>query len=189
MHLVINDTEWNQCLEETVTHRMPTQLRWTFAIICIFCSPTDVPQLWKTFKDAMSEDFQRTRPTEQAYQVALQEIQNIFKQHGKTCKNFSLPDPVQQTQPYYEQEERLHGKDAYENLNQMQKAIADEILRSVRNKAHNCYYLDGPKGSGKTYLYKTLCHILRGEGRIVLPVAWTGITAKLLTRTDSEFTF
>ncbi|CAF4164137.1 unnamed protein product, partial [Rotaria magnacalcarata] len=38
----------------------------------------------------------------------------------------------------------------------------------------------GPGGTGKTYLYNTLCHLFRGQGVSVLTVAWIGIAANLL---------
>ncbi|UYV81417.1 hypothetical protein LAZ67_20001143 [Cordylochernes scorpioides] len=42
------------------------------------------------------------------------------------------------------------------------------------------FFLDGPGGSGKTFLYKTLLSTIRGNNGIALPVASTGIAAKLL---------
>jgi len=40
--------------------------------------------------------------------------------------------------------------------------------------------LDGPGGTGKTYLFKCLIHKVRSEGKKFLPVASTGIAANLL---------
>ncbi|XP_069588366.1 uncharacterized protein, partial [Ranitomeya imitator] len=45
---------------------------------------------------------------------------------------------------------------------------------------HLAVHLDGPGGSGKTYLYHLLLHQLRGQGDIVSPAATTGIAANLL---------
>jgi hypothetical protein len=45
---------------------------------------------------------------------------------------------------------------------------------------NNCFFLDGPGGSGKTFLYNTLMSVLRGQGKIVISVASTGIAATLL---------
>ena len=42
------------------------------------------------------------------------------------------------------------------------------------------FFLNGPGGTRKTYLYHTLCHKLRSEGKIVLCVASSGIAALLL---------
>lgn len=45
---------------------------------------------------------------------------------------------------------------------------------------NRCFFLDGPGGSGKTYLYNTVYKILVGRHLKVLCVAWTGIAANLL---------
>jgi hypothetical protein len=45
---------------------------------------------------------------------------------------------------------------------------------------NNCFFLDGPGGSGKTFFYNTLMSILRGQSKIIIPVASTGIAATLL---------
>jgi hypothetical protein len=42
------------------------------------------------------------------------------------------------------------------------------------------FYLQGAGGTGKTFLYKALCHYFRGQGKTVLCVASTGIAALLL---------
>ena len=77
-----------------VKHKMPTQLRWHFGIICIFCSPFNIPELWTTFQDALSEDFQKQYTQSEAYNLTLQELENFFKYHGRSCEQFKLPTPV-----------------------------------------------------------------------------------------------
>ncbi|GBM91219.1 hypothetical protein AVEN_211510-1 [Araneus ventricosus] len=42
------------------------------------------------------------------------------------------------------------------------------------------FFLDGPAGTGKTFLYSTLLHTIRGKGHHVTPEASTGIAATLL---------
>ncbi|XP_021967658.1 ATP-dependent DNA helicase pif1-like [Folsomia candida] len=43
-----------------------------------------------------------------------------------------------------------------------------------------CFFIDGPAGSGKTFLYKALISTLRGDNKVVLSIASTGIAANLL---------
>ena len=45
---------------------------------------------------------------------------------------------------------------------------------------NKCFYIDGPGGSGKSYLLNSLITLLNNEDINVLPVAWTGIAANLL---------
>jgi len=115
--------------------------------------------------------------------MALQDLQNIFLQHGKTCEQFGLPPPAgyQYTEVTYNQDEEFReGQEAYNTLNDEQRRIADEVLNAITDNLQHTFFVDCPGGSGKTYLYQTLCHLLRGQGKTVYPVAWTGIAAKLL---------
>ncbi|XP_076549182.1 ATP-dependent DNA helicase Pif1-like [Osmia lignaria lignaria] len=42
------------------------------------------------------------------------------------------------------------------------------------------FFLDGPGGTGKTFLYKALIQYFRNNGHVVVPSAWTGIAALFL---------
>ena len=42
------------------------------------------------------------------------------------------------------------------------------------------FFIDGPGGTGKTFLYEALLHHARGQGHIALATAWSGIAAVLL---------
>ena len=63
-----------------------------------------------------------------------------------------------------------------------QRRISDRIFNPVYNKmADNRFFLiDGPAGSGKTYLYNTITSYLIHKGKIVLQFATTEIVANFL---------
>ena len=42
------------------------------------------------------------------------------------------------------------------------------------------FFIDGPGGTGKTFVYTALLHYVRGQGQIALACAWSGIAAVLL---------
>jgi len=66
-------------------------------------------------------------------------------------------------------------------LNVDQQAAYDCILHRIRNDpTHAHFFLYGPGGTGKTFLYTTICERLRSESKIVLCVASTGIASLLL---------
>ena len=71
-------------------------------------------------------------------------------------------------------------------LNEKQLGIAQKILNKALNvnsieiENSNCFFIDGPGGSGKTFLYQTLWYILKGQGKKICTMAFTGITATLL---------
>jgi hypothetical protein len=53
-------------------------------------------------------------------------------------------------------------------------------METVESKSGMCFFLNGPGGTGKTFVYNTLCYALRAQGKIVLCVASSGIAALLL---------
>ncbi|PIA26326.1 hypothetical protein AQUCO_09500057v1, partial [Aquilegia coerulea] len=56
-----------------------------------------------------------------------------------------------------------------------------EITNSVRNDSGQVFFLSGPAGTGKTFVYNTVADTLRSEGHIVIMVASSGIASLLLT--------
>jgi hypothetical protein len=66
------------------------------------------------------------------------------------------------------------------SLNLRQQTAFEQISTAVTDKTGKTFFLHGPGGTGKTYLYNTLCYHLRSQGMIVLCVASSGIAALLL---------
>lgn len=64
------------------------------------------------------------------------------------------------------------------NLNPPQLLAGNAIIPNENGE--NCFYVDGPGGSGKTFLYKALIQQFNLMDKKVLCVAWTGIAASLL---------
>jgi hypothetical protein len=66
-------------------------------------------------------------------------------------------------------------------LNVDQCSYFQAIIAAITDDPQTAhFYLQGPGGTGKTFLYKTLCYYYRGQGKVVLCVASTGIAALLL---------
>ena len=61
-----------------------------------------------------------------------------------------------------------------------QWAAFDEIARHVEEQLLGIFFVDGPGGCGKTFLYEALLHRVRGQGHIALACAWSGIVVVLL---------
>jgi ATP-dependent DNA helicase PIF1 len=70
--------------------------------------------------------------------------------------------------------------DIYTCLNNGQRAGFDEIIDHVLNKKNQLFFLDGPGGTGKTFLYKALLARVRSEGLIAIATATSGIAASIL---------
>ena len=53
-------------------------------------------------------------------------------------------------------------------------------MQSIINNEGKTFFIDGYGGTGKTYLYETLCHSIQATNNIVLCVASTGLACLLL---------
>ncbi|XP_074271456.1 uncharacterized protein LOC141595391 [Silene latifolia] len=63
------------------------------------------------------------------------------------------------------------------SLNPEQQQVFDTIVEHVRENKPGAFFVDGPGGTGKTYLYNALYAEVRLLGKIVLPTATSGIAA------------
>ena len=81
-----------------------------------------------------------------------------------------------------EQNVRVDQEDlnTYKSLNKEQRAGFDEIMHHVKDRKSQVFFIDGPGGTGKTFLYKALLAKVRSEGLIAIATATSGIAASLL---------
>ena len=74
--------------------------------------------------------------------------------------------------------------DLYDKMNNEQKEVADLIKNMILNKTigltENCVFIDGPGGSGKTFTYRAICHLILSLKKKYSCSAPTGIAATLL---------
>ena len=70
--------------------------------------------------------------------------------------------------------------DIYTSLNDEQRAGFDEIIDHVTNKKSQVFFIDGPGGTGKTFMYKALLARVRSEGLIAIATVTSGIAASIL---------
>ncbi|GBM11546.1 hypothetical protein AVEN_240680-1 [Araneus ventricosus] len=160
-------------------------MRETFAFILCYCNPTNVPSLCDKFKVEMSLGFIRNHTEEPAFNFSLHKINSTLKQRGLFCSSFHLPVPTGDAfeAPLYNKlEEQEDAKRRIASLNKQQLHAFNEITGAIynRNDKSRYFYLDGPGGCGKTYLYSTLLSFVRGKGHVCLAFATTGIAVTLL---------
>jgi hypothetical protein len=186
-----DDATWDHTLMEAAAEKMPRELRQLFANLCILAVPPNVAELFAKYKNDLCEDYSRhighTEHCRDCENFALLEIQEVLRMNGKTCDDFGLPTPhaVRQTtieEFYNARAEKEQSEMMISSLNEEQRKAFESIMTAVENEnePHRCFFLDGPGGSGKTYMYKTLLKTVRGECELALPVASTGIAANLL---------
>jgi hypothetical protein len=84
---------------------------------------------------------------------------------------------IAEQRDYDQNEQSQLADEAIPMLNEEQREAFDKITTAVVERTPKLYFLNGPAGTGKTFVYKTLCYSLRGQGKIVLCVASSGIAA------------
>jgi len=65
-------------------------------------------------------------------------------------------------------------------LNKDQYAIYNAVMLAIENVSE-CFFVDGPGGTGKTFLYNTLLVSVRSCGEIAMAVASSGIATLLIS--------
>jgi hypothetical protein len=202
--LTEDDNEWHQCLEEAKHMAVGRQMRHLFVTILKDCNPSNPRALWDTFWQDICDDLKRhavflnrdEEPSEEEIQdYGLYLIDQLLIQSGKSLQNWdSLPQVVgdwgtllQNLNPLIVEQrdyDILEQGDLAEqhiaNLNPDQHSAFDKITSAITNSTGEIFFLHGPGGTGKTYLYNTLCYHLRSQAKIVLCVASSGIAALLL---------
>jgi hypothetical protein len=130
---------------------------------------------------------------EQVEELALREIDTILQQFGKTLSDYHLPEPslgfdnfigVSQIiatemadDPLALLESWAHG---YQSANAEQKTILDEIRLDIAMGQNTLFFIDGPGGTGKTFVENLLLSWVRSQHDIALAVASSGIASILL---------
>ena len=192
--LVEDDDEWIKAMQEATLWMMPQRLRLLFVRILIHCQPIYPEKLWDQFKDEMSEDFLRTNETNVSHQMAYSCINDLLNREGKSLADFpSMEQSVIVAAPANDNhnepsENSLEiGTTKYNQLNSEQRMIVYKVLYAARNEndnyeGTNCIFVKGQGGSGKTYLYETIYHILNSENIKVSSMAFTGIASILLPK-------
>ncbi|XP_015124346.1 uncharacterized protein LOC107046271 [Diachasma alloeum] len=191
MGLIADDTEWERAMVEGETWMMPLQLRRLFVRILIYCHSNHPDTLWEKFKDAMSQDYQRNCEAHEAELRAYAQIKVFLTEEGSDISRFPNMPQIEEfvanidetVEEELEQNEKI-GRDQYHKLNVKQKQIVDEILKVISSNSagqtNTCFYIDGSGGSGKTFIYTTIYHLLTGTSKSVCTMAFTGIAAILL---------
>ncbi|XP_044005453.1 uncharacterized protein LOC122850360 [Aphidius gifuensis] len=193
--LIEDDTEWERAMTEGEVWMMPRQLRYLFASILVHCQPKEPRELWEKFKDAMSQDYRRNYCDSESISRAYHDINALLCNDRYDLSNFPSMPPLIEFEIHnnnndqnMEEIQPCHleiGQSQYIKLNSKQKEIVDTIIEVVmtedKTKIENtCFYMDGPGGSGKTFVYTTLYHLLKSKGKNICTMSFTGVSAILL---------
>jgi hypothetical protein len=200
--LLTDDGEWRRCLLEASSMQTGAQLRNLFATLLLFCCPTKPELLWNDFRQHICDDLRyrlqctgRQDPQDsEIFDYGLWLIEQLLvktlRKHLEDFPDMPLPsrswddeveNPLIGEQLNYNRDhERTLAEERIVRLNTEQRHAYDQIISSVESQAGHTFFLNGPGGTGKTFVYNTVCNIARSNGWIVLCVASSGIAALLL---------
>ena len=165
--LIEADNSIDDCLNEAEVFQMPSALRRLFATILVYCEPSDVRGLWDRHLEAMSDDFRRSQGCPRVVeQMVLLDIRDMLQSMGKDITLFPLPK-IDETHDYTGGEAREIIEESTievdqdhtslaSSLNPEQRYAYDEILATIDSDDGGVFFVDGPGGTGKTFLYKVL---------------------------------
>ena len=76
--------------------------------------------------------------------------------------------------------ERVDFDSRLPRLNADQRTAFEHITASINGELGKVFFLNGHGGTGKMFVYNTICAKLRSEGKIILCVSSSGISALLI---------
>ena len=179
-----DDDEWHKCMQEASLHSMPCQLRALFVVILMQCDNVNAHALWVAHKEKMAEDYTHQHgDSTLGEDHALHAIADLLVRQNKTLDHYKLPHPtgtwdvVHETTFQVTEEEEAQ---LWASLNVGQRAAAETIWQAVEANKGGLYFLNGVGGTGKTYVYKTICARMFLRQMPFACSAPTGIAALLL---------
>ncbi|GKC42571.1 ATP-dependent DNA helicase PIF1, partial [Tanacetum coccineum] len=202
--LLHDDKEWSHAIAEASLWALGPQLRDIFVTMLIFCDVSRPQKLWEENWQTLSEDILAKKrklfnypnlqlTNEQIRNYCLIEIKELLHKYGRSLSDFKdlpQPDPrlltnmdnrlIREALDFDIKKSRAEHQHLHSLLNPEQRIIYDDVVQSVHNKKGNFYFVYGPGGTGKTFLYKTIISRLRSDRMIVLAVASSGIASLLL---------
>jgi len=175
-----------------------------FASMLMFCEITNPRQLWDAHWESLSDDIEAmthcehanptvTLPEDALKDRPLYEIDQVLIRNGHRLEDFpTLPKSnyipsihgrnrlVQEELAYDRHSLTTDADNAKDRLNDDQRNAYETILNVVTNKEGKLFFVYGSGGTRKTFVWTTLLSRLRGQGKIVLAIASSGITSLLL---------
>ncbi|XP_042988839.1 uncharacterized protein LOC122316384 [Carya illinoinensis] len=189
--LLNKDSSLEDCLEEACLYQIPSSLRHLFSTILVYCNPTNPKELWERFEKEMSTDFLiRNVSSTVVRKMVLQDIASTLESMGKDINMYRfVPADIFYGQDKFTNREiddervvTIPTEDllASQVVNSEQKNAYDLILHTLVSNKAGAFFVDGPAGTGKTFLYRALLAEIRSKNMIALATASSGVAASIL---------
>ncbi|GKD56607.1 helicase-like protein [Tanacetum coccineum] len=141
---------------------------------------------------SLSKDYSlNCASAERVQNMVLTDISAILQSMGRSLSDFDLPNITTDVRSYafgcrevHEECSIVVQEDdilARHSLNSDQKNAYDAIIRHVDANSPSVFFINGPRGTAKTFLYKALLATVRSCGLIALATASSGAVANNMT--------
>ncbi|KAL6569662.1 hypothetical protein OROMI_014176 [Orobanche minor] len=204
--LLFDDGEYVAGITEASHWATAYHMRQMFAMLLLSNSMSKPEDVWAKTWQFLSEDILHTWQKEsnnpalvlsdhQIKNLALAEIEKLLKANGSSLHYFDdMPKPdgsvvsdatnqlILDELSYDRVAMQSQHAELYTHLTDEQRNIYEKIMSAVDGGRGGVFFLYGYGGTGKTFIWRTLCSGLRGRGDIVLPVASSGIASLLLPK-------
>ncbi|GJU57873.1 ATP-dependent DNA helicase PIF1-like protein [Tanacetum coccineum] len=126
----------------------------------------------------------------EATKITLQQINGFLQSMGKNIQDFGIVPQEFSSNDLEDQAREIRAEkdiivsqedlDAIFKLNERQKSAFETIIEKAYSSGSGAFFVDGPGGTGKTYLYRALLAKVTSKGHIALATATPGIAASIL---------
>jgi hypothetical protein len=189
--LLDDGKDLDECLNEASNIQTGKQLRHLFSLILSNCEILNGYQLWLKYQNHLCEDilnqFKKSsndnslQLNEEIINVSLLDLERNLNNVGQTLENFpEFPKLITETNGKIEAFINSHKnydtiemeetcKNNILKFNEDQLSIYNTIVHNFNNDnstKSRLFFIDGPGGCGKTYLYNTLLAKVRSTNSI-----------------------
>ena len=197
--LIQDEEEWHLCLDEAYATDMPHQMQFLFATILMNCEISDPQDLWDRHCHQLivtqAPHWPMPYSRNNALFDAYHKVDAIIQQNNPYTsleETFQVKPPVRDNdEPVFQPADSIPQATTQEeldrqatememNLNTEQRSAYTAILSSILSNAGGTFFIDGPGGTGKSFVYKTLTKKLKSLGLTLCACASTGIAATII---------
>jgi ATP-dependent DNA helicase PIF1 len=185
--LIDGDNSWDDSLKEATIWAIPPSIWRLFIIILVFGETSNVRGLWDKHLEAMGEDYRHNNPCKkEVEQLVLIDVRDMLQLVGKDIQSFPLPlidSSVGVPREIYEEriiEVNEEDKNLHKSLNTEQMAAYKTIMSTIDSPNGGVFFIDGPGGIGKTFLYRALLGTIWSQDKIAIATATSGVAASIM---------
>ena len=199
--LLKDDGEWRHSLDEAIHFQTSFILHGLFVVILRDCIPADPQSLWQQYKSHICDNLPCLLPCLGFHNVTQDAVEDyglylmqetLLWGLNRTLKDVGMVAPsrdwdsllsnhlLQDHMQFDPAEEGQLLVQTVPLLNHEQCLAFDWIMESILSDEKCTFFVIGAAGTGKTFLYNTLCHAMHSRTLVVLCVTYSGIAAQLL---------